>query len=271
MFRAEQEDTKMRVLCIFREPECSYQALHEDRAVLEAVGQSLSGSQASVSYCEANEILEHLRKWDLIFAMCQSPRNIEWLKLLEGSVQIINPPVAMLNCHRQQMLLNLARYGFQHPTWELREIATLRYQDSSGRWIKRPDLHATSGQDVLCVGSEDQLETCRRHFLHNRISEVIVQDHVEGSVVKCYAVAESFFHFEVKSQLAPWDLWFIEERTREMTFQIGQCLGLVVYGVEFIVTKDGQVYIIDVNDWPSFRTCVNEAADAIVRCATIRG
>jgi len=38
---------------------------------------------------------------------------------------------------------------------------------------------------------------------------------------------------------------------------------LDIYGGDAIVTSDNQIYIIDLNDWPSFGKCQNEAAPAI--------
>ena len=37
-----------------------------------------------------------------------------------------------------------------------------------------------------------------------------------------------------------------------------------MYGGDAIVTSDGDFYIIDFNDWPSFASCREAAAEAIV-------
>ena len=39
-----------------------------------------------------------------------------------------------------------------------------------------------------------------------------------------------------------------------------------IYGGDCIVSDDGQIRIIDFNDWPSFAPCRNEAAPHIARC-----
>ena len=37
-------------------------------------------------------------------------------------------------------------------------------------------------------------------------------------------------------------------------------LDVDVYGGDVIVTEDNRVFLVDFNDWPSFRTCYEKAA-----------
>jgi hypothetical protein len=40
-------------------------------------------------------------------------------------------------------------------------------------------------------------------------------------------------------------------------------LGLLVYGGDAILDAKGKFHLIDLNDWPSFRICREDAANAI--------
>ena len=39
--------------------------------------------------------------------------------------------------------------------------------------------------------------------------------------------------------------------------------GITVFGGDCIITPDGKINIIDLNDWPSFSPCAEEASEAI--------
>jgi hypothetical protein len=80
-------------------------------------------------------------------------------------------------------------------------------------------------------------------------------------VVKFYAVGTAFFHHLVTSGPADveLDLALLRRRAR----QCGDVLGLDVFGGECVVTADGCLPVIDVNDWPSFAPCRPAAARAI--------
>jgi hypothetical protein len=44
-------------------------------------------------------------------------------------------------------------------------------------------------------------------------------------------------------------------------------LGLMIYGGDAIVDSEGKFHLIDLNDWPSFRICREDAARAIAELA----
>ena len=71
----------------------------------------------------------------------------------------------------------------------------------------------------------------------------------------------AFFHHLVTSGPADveLDLALLRRRAR----QCGDVLGLDVFGGECVVTADGRLPVIDVNDWPSFAPCRPAAARAI--------
>ena len=46
---------------------------------------------------------------------------------------------------------------------------------------------------------------------------------------------------------------------------LARLVGVQVYGGDAVITADGDAYIVDFNDWPSFSRCLCEAAEAIVK------
>ena len=111
-------------------------------------------------------------------------------------------------------------------------------------------MHATGPGDVVKAGSEDEALGVLAAFRARGLSGAIVQEHLAGPVVKFYAVGTAFFHHLVTSGPADAeiDLALLRRRAR----QCGDALGLDVFGGECVVTADGALPVIDVNDWPSF-------------------
>ncbi|MFX1481525.1 MAG: hypothetical protein ACFFCI_25885, partial [Promethearchaeota archaeon] len=44
--------------------------------------------------------------------------------------------------------------------------------------------------------------------------------------------------------------------------RLGRKLGMTIFGIDYILTKDGTPYIVDINDFPSFRS-IPEAVSLI--------
>ena len=57
----------------------------------------------------------------------------------------------------------------------------------------------------------------------------------------------------------PYDIGRLEEICGIM----GRETGISVFGGDCIITPDGRINIIDLNDWPSFSPCAEEASEAI--------
>ena len=104
----------------------------------------------------------------------------------------------------------------------------------------------------------------------------VINEHIAGDLIKFYGIAgTSFFYrfypfenshtkfgFEKingKAKGIPFD----ENNLRDICNRAAQTLQLIVYGGDCIVSPDGNIYIIDFNDWPSFAPCRNEAIPVI--------
>ena len=50
-----------------------------------------------------------------------------------------------------------------------------------------------------------------------------------------------------------------------MAEHAAEALGLVIYGGDAIISPEGKITLIDLNDWPSFAPCRGAAASAIAK------
>jgi hypothetical protein len=109
------------------------------------------------------------------------------------------------------------------------------------------------------------------------IQRVVINEHLEGDLVKFYGVAGTdFFHWfypynQGHSKFGheavngkPEEFPFSVECLKEICDEAANVLDLGVYGGDCIISADGSARIIDFNDWPSFAPCREEASHAIV-------
>ncbi len=47
---------------------------------------------------------------------------------------------------------------------------------------------------------------------------------------------------------------------QQVAAQSAEALGLMIYGGDAIVDAEGKFHLIDLNDWPSFRICREDAS-----------
>ncbi|MFX1280825.1 MAG: hypothetical protein ACFFA3_15725 [Promethearchaeota archaeon] len=69
-----------------------------------------------------------------------------------------------------------------------------------------------------------------------------------------------------KAEISPLDLIHmrvpIDKQLKRRILRLGRKLGMTIFGIDYILNKDGVPYIVDVNDFPSFRS-VPEAVSLI--------
>src|SRR5207342_2457335 len=83
---------------------------------------------------------------------------------------------------------------------------------------------------------------------------------VAGTVIKFYGVADGrFFRCYSQGGAIPAAIPTLWEAARSGA----AALGLEVFGGDLVVGDDGRPTIVDLNDWPSFARCRDEAAEAI--------
>jgi choline kinase len=258
-------------LGVARERRYSPGKVDDDRAILDAVATRLAGTYR-VRVVSADAPLSDVAPPTLVFAMCQGPAALESLRRWEAAgVRVVNSAAAIENTHRSRMLAAFERQGVPHPPSRLPRTdapAELPEWFEAGASLKRGDVHATDPDDVVRVDSgaaaRSALETMRRRGIAN----ALVQRHVEGEVFKFYAVRGRFFACfpppDASRVLAP-----AEEMAMNELAEVGAAaLDLEVFGGDCVRDRQMGLWIIDLNDWPSYARCRSGASEAIASYLT---
>lgn len=81
-----------------------------------------------------------------------------------------------------------------------------------------------------------------------------------------------------RNDLSPLDLIHmrvpVEKQFKRRVLRLGRKLGMAIFGIDYIITKEGIPYIVDVNDFPSFRRipeAVSLISDYIYNILFVRG
>ena len=245
------------VLGVSRERRFSPGKVEDDAAILSSTAERLRKRGVEVRIVDGDEPLPRNVEPAMVFTMSQGNEALAWLDALTERTTIVNSPEAIRACHRVVMADKLAAANVPQPAWTLagddfpRELGV-------GPWLKRGDVHAMEAGDVRRVFDEREWREGRAEFARRGITRAIVQAHVEGPVYKFYGVRGGFFR--------AFGLPDSYREAAEAAAEAGACaLGLEVYGGDGVCGADGRVALIDVNDWPSFSRCRDDAAAAIAK------
>jgi glutathione synthase/RimK-type ligase-like ATP-grasp enzyme len=210
----------------------------------------------------------------VVFSMCQSLEALAVLQEWEQQgVLVLNTPAAVRSCYRRALVTALRRTALPFPhsvivpldgTEPIKTICPALPESAAGWWVKRGDVHAMQADDVVFVGHAAdvpaQLELLHQRGLHH----AIVQEHIAGQECKFYAVRGHGVIHAFAPQAAH-GLSIDHERLNTLARQAGEVVGLDIYGGDCVVTPDGSLCLIDLNDWPSFRGCRAVAATHIAQ------
>jgi hypothetical protein len=243
-----------------REPEYSPGRVDDDAAILERTRDALAARGLTLRLGGV-ELLAELRPI-AVLAMCQSDPALAALDRSAATIPVINTPDAIRACHRHETVRRLA--GTTVPFAPTRIVATGGADafdvDVAPCWVKRGDVHAMTATDVVFAATPIAVRDAVADFAARGIARAALQRHVAGTVVKFYGVADGrFFRCYTDAATVPAPIPALWEAARAGAAS----LGLEVFGGDLVVDDDGRPILIDVNDWPSFARCRDEAADAI--------
>jgi glutathione synthase/RimK-type ligase-like ATP-grasp enzyme len=206
--------------------------------------------------------------------MCQSLEALDVLQEWEKQgVLVLNTPAAVRSCYRQALVTALRQttLPFPHsvivPLDDAEPIETVcptLPESTAGWWVKRGDVHAMQSDDVVFVGHATDVPVQLVRLRQRSMRHAVVQEHIVGQEFKFYAVRGHGVIHAFASH-ASHDLSIDHERLNTLARQAGESLGLDIYGGDCVVTPDGSLCLIDINDWPSFRGCRPVAATHIAQ------
>jgi glutathione synthase/RimK-type ligase-like ATP-grasp enzyme len=248
----------MAIVGVFREVEFSPGRVEDDAAILERTASALAAGGFEVRLGSAD--LVATPDTIAVLAMCQSARSLAALDERATAVPVINTPQAIRSCYRTATARLLTAAGVLCPRTRIVPTSSANACDAAPCWVKRGDVHAMAAEDVLFAEDGAAVARALAAFAERGIARAAIQEHVEGAVVKFYGVADgSFFRCYSDAPEAPAPIAALWESARAGA----AALGLEVFGGDLVVTPSGTPVLIDVNDWPSFARCREEAADAI--------
>jgi len=274
--------TRPTITGIQRDTLFSPNHIGNDAAIFNGVAEYIKEKGYPVKIHTEQEFLSISENPEHVFTMLRSKLAIKRMQQWEQEgCRCVNSAYGIENCGREQMTKLLIERHIPYPnsiivhTHEL-VIPLLEQCGISSCWIKRSDFHALHREDVTYAHHAEEVQDLLGEYALRGINRVVINEHLEGDLVKFYGVAGTsfFYHFypfdkshskfgwekiNGKTNGTPFD----EEELREICRQAADVLQLIVYGGDCIVSPDGAIHIIDFNDWPSFAPCRKEAIPSI--------
>lgn len=254
------------LLGIYREHVYSPGKVQADAAVLDAALSALSGMGFRVASHRAEFLDGSMPRPEIVLAMAQSDRVLSILDEWGGKgSRVVNSAQSIRNCYRKPLMRMLAEAGAPVPEGCLVEIDKAGEAElgrfPNRRWLKRGDVHAIQEGDVAAVASPECLAAALDHFRKIGVRDLLVQDHIEGPVVKFYGVGRQRF-FRAYLESSGEEVTARMDSLKAVAAHAAAVIGVEVYGGDAVLSE-GVPVLIDFNDWPSFSKCCRDAGLAI--------
>jgi hypothetical protein len=258
----------MMVLAIYREKIFSPGRVDDDAKILEITVAELASRGHSVRTLSAETLDGQRVDADCVLSMAKSKRTLARLEEWQGGgMRVINGVPSVRNCLRATLFKLLPEAGLPVPEGTILPVdkvpGVCSFRGTTRYWLKRGDIHSVNPGDVVQVSNYEETAHALDHFRRSGIEQVLVQAHVDGESVKFYAIAGSRFFKAFCFSGNREEITDRMGRLRTLADHAGCAAGLEIFGGDAIVTPDGQVFLIDLNDWPSFASCRDSAAQQI--------
>lgn len=260
---------KERFVAIRRDDRFSPNSVEPDLLILRSVCEILKQgghTDHEITIVDEADFEQCPIEAEIYLSMARSVGALRVLgQLEERGSGAVNSAHAVENCSRER-LDRLMREN---------QIAMPPEEGRYGYWLKRGDEAAQSKEDVVFCRDAAALSRAREEFRQRGVKSAVVSAHVPGDVVKFYGVGTRMFRYfyptddgiskfgdeqhNGKAHHYP----FSERQLRLEAEKLSRLTGVLAYGGDAIIDKQGRFYIIDFNDWPSFSRCRAEAAEAI--------
>lgn len=262
----------MRIATIRRDVADSPNMVANDAAILELVADELRVAGAEVIATEDGALPTGV---DIILHMSRNAEVLERLRNAEErGIKVINSTGAIGNCSRSRFMQVLEDARIPQPQFNIITDETGFAPLTYPAWIKRSKGWSTHKDDVCFAKDAQEAIEAFRAMRERGIDACIHSRHIEGDIIKFYGVGNRYFHHSYpdpekskfgleringKAQHHPFDL----KRLKETIFKAAETLEIDIYGGDCIVNAQGEFFIIDFNDFPSFSAVRNEVAKEI--------
>lgn len=227
----------------------------KDLAILAAVRQKLQVMGFSCLDIVNEEGLMELPEANAYVSMARGGMVLDLLaeKDAAGKLVVNSTPAVML-CNYRSLLMN---------TMQCEDVPVPPLTGTDGYWVKRGFGCRESAADVQYAADRETALQLRDQMLSRGIAAVDVRAHVVGDWLKFYGVAGTDFFYTYYPEGKAKNKLNKRMLLRKVAWTVADIDGLTVYGGDCIIREDGTPVLIDLNDWPSFSPCREEAAKAI--------
>lgn len=252
----------------------------DDRKILEIVIEELKKRSYFVKRCEEINFHEsEVRSGNAVavFSMARSSKALSELSKVD--VPVINSVRGVSNCLRLQQM-EILEGAYYLPVYHCCKTNDLVHKvwNSYPCWVKNADAHTTNKNDVVFAKSLYELQRAKRAMFKRNVKHCVIQEHIEGTWYKFYGVRGKGLVAICKGDgydklgnryrtncLRDHSNYYIDsfpvaKEIEMIAVDAANRLDVDVYGGDVIVTEENRVFLVDFNDWPSFRTCREEAA-----------
>ncbi len=265
---------KISIFGIFRERSHSPRREFDDEAILRETAKRLDESpELEVHLFHPEEFLDRSFNDNpaLIFFMCEEAPYLNKLSQIsyDNGCVLVNTVESVENTFRKNMVTLLSDLPFFPRSTLIPTSRPISRGEHGECWLKRGDYHATCDEDVVFVDNDRDLVTGLSRFSARDIDTVLIQEHIPGDIIKFYCIRDCqtkhtwwfkwFYHKDQDLR----EFGFSESELMDNCIMAGDSMGLDIYGGDAIVTKDGDIFVIDINAWPSFALFRKEAAKFI--------
>ena len=253
-----------RILAIRRDDRYSPNSEENDRAILQSVIDRLGTGVMMIDEVDFTTDDDA----DVYLSLGRMAATVSLLKHKEDNgALVINSGYGVEACTRSRLEKTMRQYHIPMPAMT----------DDAGFWLKRGDETAQNKNDVVYCKDETALTKAKAEFRRRGIIDMVVSAHVRGDLIKFYGVVGGFFRYfyPCDDHQSKFGDELVNGEAHHYKFDLGHLQQTVarlakivridIYGGDAIVEANGNINIIDFNDWPSFSRCREEAADAIAR------
>ncbi len=255
-----------------------------DAAIFNAAAEQLRKRGYVVNIYSEEQFNANDVKEDVILNMCREQASIVKLQKLEDEGKlVINSGYGIENCTRERMTRILLGSGIPYPDSLIVNTdeaikPQLKKSGFQSCWIKRGDFHAMHKEDVSYVRHPEEAQEVLQEYFLRGIKRAVINVHLVGDLVKFYGVKGTpffywFYPFDEGHSKYGYEaingkskgIKFDEKEMKKICQRAAEELNVDIYGGDCIVSPDGEMRIIDFNDWPSFAPCRTEAAPHIAK------
>lgn len=269
---------EIRIAAILRAEIFSPNHIANDAAILHAVVSQLRRRGCAVNIYSESEFCDKYSDEDVILAMCRGEKALEKTQALEDEGKIVvNSGYGIENCVRMIMVRLLADAGIAIPESIVVETDVnvkkkLEKSDFGSCWVKKGDAPVHHQEDIARCRHPEEAQEILHEFFFRHIKKAVVSKDIPGEKIRFYGIASTgwFYCFmPYRTESIPAEEQDhadqILNKGKEICMNAAEALRVDIFGGDMVVTADGDCYIMNFDDWPSFAPIRKEASKEIAK------